>query len=163
VDEAVAAFEAFAKALNADVSAGKVESDTAVDEGIPTQTYYTDADRDTYGNPPIYVTENGASFRDVAGPDGRIADPDRIAFLRDHIAACHRAIAQGCDLRGYFAWTLLDNFEWAFGYTEHFGIVAVEPNTLRRVSHRRKRSPAPAAGAPGGRGPAPRIGTTPVG
>ena len=89
--------------------------------------------RDTYGNPPIYVTENGASFRDVAGPDGRIADPDRIAFLRDHIAACHRAIAQGCDLRGYFAWTLLDNFEWAFGYTEHFGIVAVEPNTLRRV------------------------------
>jgi beta-glucosidase len=89
--------------------------------------------RDHYGNPAVYVTENGASFPDRVGPSGRVEDSERIAFLRDHIAACHRAIASKVDLRGYFAWTILDNFEWAYGYTEHFGLVQVDRATLRRT------------------------------
>ncbi|HZH25686.1 MAG TPA: GH1 family beta-glucosidase [Azospirillaceae bacterium] len=89
--------------------------------------------RDRYGNPPVYVTENGAAYPDPLGPDGRIEDGDRIGFLRDHLLWARRAIDQGCDLRGYFVWTLLDNFEWAFGYTKNFGLVRVELGTLRRV------------------------------
>jgi len=90
--------------------------------------------RDHYGNPAVYITENGASFPDKPGPNGRIEDAQRIAFLRDHIAACHRALAQGVNLRGYFAWTILDNFEWAYGYTQRFGLVQVDRATLKRTT-----------------------------
>lgn len=89
--------------------------------------------RDHYGNPPVYITENGACYADKIGAGGRIDDPDRIAFLRDHIAACHRALAQKANLRGYFAWTLLDNFEWAEGYTAPFGLVHVDRASLKRT------------------------------
>lgn len=88
---------------------------------------------DNYGNPPVYITENGACFADAPGPDGRIDDRDRIAFLRDHIAACHTALGLGANLHGYFAWTLLDNFEWAEGYGAPFGLAHVDRASLKRT------------------------------
>lgn len=89
--------------------------------------------RDHYGNPPVYITENGACFADAPGPDGRVDDGGRIAFLRDHLAACHRALGQKANLKGYFAWTILDNFEWALGYTAPFGLVHIDRATLKRT------------------------------
>ena len=85
-----------------------------------------------YGAIPLYVTENGAAFEDeVSG--GRVHDPERIGYLRAHLAAAHRALADGVDLRGYFAWSLLDNFEWAFGYGRRFGLIRVDYRTQRRT------------------------------
>jgi beta-glucosidase len=86
-----------------------------------------------YGNPTLYITENGACFADHPGPGGRIDDEERIIFLHDHILACRKAISAGVDLRGYFAWSILDNFEWAWGYTRPFGLVAVDRATLKRT------------------------------
>jgi beta-glucosidase len=82
---------------------------------------------------PLYVTENGAAFDDVVAPDGGVHDPDRVAYLRAHLAACHQAVADGVPLRGYFAWSLLDNFEWAYGYGKRFGLVHVDYATQRRT------------------------------
>ncbi|MBO7936101.1 GH1 family beta-glucosidase [Streptomyces antibioticus] len=92
-------------------------------------------DRD-YPTPPLYVTENGAAFDDSAfGTDevGRIQDSARTAYLADHLAAVARARLEGVDVRGYFAWSLLDNFEWAFGYDKRFGVVHVDFETQRRT------------------------------
>ncbi len=75
---------------------------------------------------PLYITENGAAFHDVVSSDGSVDDPDRRAYLHAHLAACHDAISDGVPLRGYFAWSLLDNFEWAWGYTRRFGLVYVD-------------------------------------
>jgi beta-glucosidase len=88
---------------------------------------------DRYGNPELYVTENGACYNDLAAADGTIQDDDRIAYLRDHLAAARRALAAGVKLRGYFIWTLLDNFEWAEGYSRRFGVVSVDYKTLKRT------------------------------
>jgi beta-glucosidase len=82
---------------------------------------------------PLYVTENGAAYHDYVDPEGRVKDPERIAYLRDHIAAVHEAIADGADVRGYFCWTLLDNFEWNDGYSQRFGLVWVDYPTQRRI------------------------------
>ena len=90
--------------------------------------------KNRYGNPPVYVTENGAAFFDPPSADGgRVADPLRIDYLRAHIAAVHAALRQGADLRGYFVWSLLDNFEWAHGYSKRFGIVHVDFETQQRT------------------------------
>jgi beta-glucosidase len=86
-----------------------------------------------YGPPPLYVTENGAAYADEVGDDGTVADPLRVAYLDSHFRTAHRAIADGIDLRGYFVWTLLDNFEWARGYTMRFGLVYVDYPTQRRI------------------------------
>jgi beta-glucosidase len=86
-----------------------------------------------YGPGKLYVTENGAAFTDPPGPDGRIRDRRREAFLEGHLRALHRAIAAGVPLAGYYHWSLLDNFEWAHGYTKRFGLVAVDPLTQRRT------------------------------
>jgi beta-glucosidase len=75
---------------------------------------------------PLYVTENGAAF-------GGIADHERIAYLDAHFRAAHRAIEEGVDLRGYFVWTLMDNFEWAWGYSKRFGLIHVDYETLERT------------------------------
>ena len=83
--------------------------------------------------PPIIITENGAVFDDTLDKNGTCHDPKRIAFLKDYIAALSRAIADGVDVRGYFAWTLMDNFEWAEGYTPRFGLVHVDRATLKRT------------------------------
>jgi beta-glucosidase len=85
-----------------------------------------------YSLPPIYITENGAAYRDRL-VDGRVADPDRIRYLRSHIAAMADALGSGVDVRGYFVWSLLDNFEWADGYTKRFGLVFVDYDTQRRT------------------------------
>ena len=90
--------------------------------------------KERYGNPPLYVTENGAAFFDPPTADeGRVRDPLRVAYLRDHLRAVHDAIAAGVDVRGYFAWSLLDNFEWSLGYSKRFGIVHVDFATQART------------------------------
>ncbi|HET19249.1 MAG TPA: glycosyl hydrolase family protein, partial [Chromatiales bacterium] len=85
------------------------------------------------GGLPLYVTENGAAFADPPPADGRIHDAARMAYLRDHLRAAAEAIERGADLRGYFAWSLLDNFEWQFGYAKRFGLVHVDPATGART------------------------------
>ncbi len=86
-----------------------------------------------YGGLPLVVAENGAAFADEVGRDGQVEDADRIGYLHAHFAAAHEAMAHGVDLRGYFVWSLLDNFEWAFGYTRRFGLIHVDYETLRRT------------------------------
>jgi beta-glucosidase len=81
----------------------------------------------------VFITENGAAYADGPGPAGRIPDLRRIAYLRDHLGAAGRAIAEGVPLAGYFAWTLLDNFEWAHGYSKRFGLYWVDYGTQRRL------------------------------
>jgi beta-glucosidase len=89
-----------------------------------------------YPAPPIYITENGAAFDDRPGPDGAVDDSERVAYLDAHLRACHRAIAAGVPLEGYFAWSLLDNFEWGWGYGKRFGLIYVDYPTQRRVPKR---------------------------
>lgn len=86
-----------------------------------------------YAPPPLLVTENGAALDDPPpGPDGVVPDEHRTAYLRDHVAAVGDAIRAGVDVRGYYAWSLLDNFEWAQGYAPTFGLIQVERRTLAR-------------------------------
>lgn len=86
-----------------------------------------------YAPVPLYVTENGASFSDYTKPEGRVRDPERIRYLDGHIRAVHDSMSRGVDVRGYFVWSLLDNFEWAYGYSKRFGIVYVDYPTGDRV------------------------------
>ncbi len=81
----------------------------------------------------IYVTENGAAYPDVRGHDGHVNDPERQSYLESYLAGAARATAEGVPLRGYFAWSLLDNFEWAWGYWKRFGLIYVDYATLERV------------------------------
>jgi beta-glucosidase len=86
-----------------------------------------------YPDLPLMITENGAAFDDEVTPDGAVHDTDRIDYLQGHLGAVHDAISRGVDLRGYFLWSLLDNFEWAFGYSKRFGIVRVDYPTGERL------------------------------
>jgi beta-glucosidase len=79
------------------------------------------------------ITENGCAYDDSVDADGRCADPERVAFLSAHLAAVRAALAAGVDVRGYHVWSLLDNFEWAEGYTKRFGLVHVDYTTQRRT------------------------------
>ncbi|NYI03584.1 GH1 family beta-glucosidase [Allostreptomyces psammosilenae] len=81
----------------------------------------------------ILVTESGAAFRDTVAADGSVHDPERTTYLEDHLAACAEAIRDGVPLAGYFAWSLLDNFEWAYGYDKRFGLVHVDYTSQRRT------------------------------
>ncbi len=76
-----------------------------------------------YAGVPIFITENGCSYDDRPGPDGRVHDDRRIAYYRGYIGQVARAIDEGADVRGYYAWSLIDNFEWAMGYSQRFGII----------------------------------------
>ncbi|HET7685828.1 MAG TPA: GH1 family beta-glucosidase [Candidatus Limnocylindria bacterium] len=87
----------------------------------------------TYAPASIVVTENGAAFDDVVGDDGSVDDPERTAYLAAHIAAVAAARDAGAPVDGYFLWSLLDNFEWSYGYDKRFGIVRVEPGSLERT------------------------------
>jgi beta-glucosidase len=90
--------------------------------------------RDNYGNPPVYITENGAAFFDPPQVEGAVLeDPLRVDYLRKHITAVYNAIQRGADIRGYFAWSLFDNFEWAYGFSKRFGIVHMNYETLERT------------------------------
>jgi beta-glucosidase len=86
-----------------------------------------------YTPPAIYVTENGAAFPDVRGHDGSVHDPERQSYLEDYLDAAAGALAEGVPLRGYFAWALLDNFEWAWGYWKRFGLIYIDYATLDRI------------------------------
>ena len=86
-----------------------------------------------YAPRKIYVTENGAAYDDPADAEGRVADPRRVAYFREHLLALRRAIADGVPMAGYFAWSLLDNFEWGFGYKMRFGLCAVDSTTQQRT------------------------------
>jgi beta-glucosidase len=90
--------------------------------------------RERYGNPPLYITENGSAFYDPPlAPDDELPDPLRVDYLRKHLRATLQARADGCDVRGYFAWSMLDNFEWSLGYSKRFGIVHVDFATQKRT------------------------------
>ncbi|MGZ8566579.1 MAG: family 1 glycosylhydrolase, partial [Actinomycetota bacterium] len=79
------------------------------------------------------VTENGAAFEDEVGADGVVHDPERIAYLHDHVMAAHEALRAGVPLEGFFVWSLLDNFEWSEGYSKRFGLVHVDFETQART------------------------------
>lgn len=87
----------------------------------------------TYPSLPLMVTENGAAYDDVVSPDGAVHDTERTEYVRAHLEACIETVRRGVDLRGYFLWSLLDNFEWAFGYSKRFGIVRVDYETQERT------------------------------
>ncbi len=81
----------------------------------------------------MYVTENGAAYRDSADVHGEVHDVDRVRYLRAHLEAARQAMADGVPLEGYFVWSLLDNFEWAQGYTQRFGFMYTDFSTQRRI------------------------------
>ncbi len=86
-----------------------------------------------YAFPALYVTENGAAYPDEISPDGAVHDPQRIAYIQGHLASCARAIQAGAPLKGYFVWSLMDNFEWTYGYSMRFGLVYVDFPTQKRI------------------------------
>jgi beta-glucosidase len=86
-----------------------------------------------YRLPPLYITENGAAFPDEVGPDGSVGDPHRLDYLKNHFIQTRLAMQDGVDVRGYFVWSLLDNFEWGHGYTKRFGIIRVDYETQKRT------------------------------
>jgi len=91
--------------------------------------------RDRYGAalPPVLITENGCSTNDAVDADGRIRDPERISFIEGHLGALRDAMDAGVDVRGYLTWSLMDNFEWAEEFTQRFGLVRVDFETLERT------------------------------
>jgi len=90
--------------------------------------------KERYGNPALYITENGSAFFDPpVAENGVIHDPLRVDYLRKHLKAAHAAREAGVDLRGYFAWSLLDNLEWSLGYSKRFGIIHVDFETQTRT------------------------------
>jgi len=86
-----------------------------------------------YGSPVMYITENGCAYEDVLTTDGQVHDAKRVDYLRAHFNAAHKAIEQGVRLAGYFVWSLMDNFEWAYGYSRRFGITYVDFQTQVRT------------------------------
>lgn len=86
-----------------------------------------------YNIPAIYVTENGAAFPDTVSADGQVDDQNRLFYIQQHLEICHRAIEIGVPLKGYFAWSLMDNFEWAHGNSKRFGLIRVDYKTLERT------------------------------
>jgi beta-glucosidase len=86
-----------------------------------------------YGAPALYVTENGAAYEDSLSEDGAVHDAERTAYVRDHLATTVHARADGLDVRGYFLWSFMDNFEWSWGYSRRFGVVRVDYETQERT------------------------------
>ena len=82
---------------------------------------------------PLYITENGCAAEDYVDPDGVVKDVERVSYLHQHLDAAARAIKAGVNLAGYYVWSLLDNFEWGWGYQRRFGIVFVDFETQRRI------------------------------
>ena len=90
--------------------------------------------KDEYGNPAVYITENGSAFYDPPVAEGnRLDDPLRQGYLRKHLRAAYAALDAGVDLRGYFAWSLLDNLEWSHGFSKRFGLIHVDFTTQKRT------------------------------
>lgn len=113
---------------------GAVYTETGWEVHAPSLTRILLWVRDRYGDIPLYITENGAAFPDPPHVDGdTLADPLRVAYYREHLRAAREAMRQGVNLRGYCAWSLLDNFEWSLGFEKRFGIVHVDYTTLERT------------------------------
>jgi beta-glucosidase len=89
--------------------------------------------KNNYGNPAVYIMENGCSLPDTPDEDGFVADWERVNYLRAHLQAVHQALQAGANLRGYFVWSLMDNFEWNWGYDRRFGLVHVDFTSQRRI------------------------------
>jgi beta-glucosidase len=126
------------------VQAGPTGDETVLPAGVPVTSVNWPVQPDglrevlvelhaDYDLPPVYITENGAAYDDVPAEDGTVDDPLRVDYLQGHLAALRTAVAAGVDVRGYFVWTLLDNFEWAEGYAKRFGIVHVDFPTQTRT------------------------------
>jgi beta-glucosidase len=86
-----------------------------------------------YHVPQVYIVENGAAFTDTVSEDGRVDDPRRIHYLREHLLQVHAAVAEGVPLAGYSVWSLMDNFEWSLGYSKRFGITYIDYPTQKRI------------------------------
>ena len=86
-----------------------------------------------YDFPVIHITENGAAYVDEVSADGEVHDPKRVSYYARHLQQVHRAVEAGSPVKGYFAWSLMDNFEWAFGYSKRFGLVYVDYQTQQRI------------------------------
>ena len=131
------------------VKAGREESeDTGVDPGADPPSGFTEMGwqvtpaalteflrrvQSEYWSGPIYITENGASYSDGPGPDGAVADDGRIEYMRGHLAAVESAIEAGVPVKGFFYWSLLDNLEWVAGFSQRFGLIHVDQDTLVRT------------------------------
>ena len=98
--------------------------------GIKSEVMYI---KERYGNPVIYITENGCATPDVPDENGFVQDWDRIRFIQAHLQALHQAIREGANVKGYFVWSIFDNFEWERGYSRRFGLVRVNYETLERI------------------------------
>lgn len=132
----VVAFDPVAEPLRA----ARVRQDQQIHTALDWEVYPTGLSdvllwvRDRYGGIPLYITENGAAFDDPPQVDGPVLDdPLRVSYLRDHLRAAHNAMQQGVNLRGYFVWSLMDNFEWSAGYSKRFGVYHVDFDTQRRT------------------------------
>jgi beta-glucosidase len=100
----------------------------------PKSLYYTlKHSKEYFPEIPIYITENGIACSDIETADGEVLDIDRIEYIRNHLAMCSKAISEGVNLKGYFLWSLMDNFEWAWGYSKRFGIVRVNYSNMART------------------------------
>lgn len=109
----------------------KDEMDTAI---VPYGLYQiTKEIAKNYGNPEMYITENGCAYTDDLTHDNEVHDGRRAIYIRDHLKWCKKAVEEGVNLKGYFYWSLMDNFEWAFGYTKRFGLIYVHYPTLERI------------------------------
>jgi beta-glucosidase len=95
--------------------------------------FLTRTARDYTGDLPLFITENGMANADVIAADGSVQDQIRIDYFDSHLAAVHRAISEGVPVDGYFAWSLMDNYEWALGYEKRFGLIHVDFETLKRT------------------------------
>jgi beta-glucosidase len=110
---------------------GQTEMKWGIDpQGLKRELLYV---KENYGNPKLYVTENGCAMPDVPDANGFVADWDRIRYLQSHLLALHQAIQEGADVHGYFVWSILDNFEWERGYGPRFGLVRVNYETMQRI------------------------------
>ena len=110
---------------------GRTEMNWGIDpDGIKREVLHL---KENYGNPKVYLMENGCAMPDVPDENGFVADWDRINFLRAHIRSLHEAIEEGANVHGYIAWSILDNFEWERGYSRRFGLVRVDYETLERI------------------------------
>ncbi len=86
-----------------------------------------------YSPRAIYITENGYPYPDILLPNGSVVDEERIAYLARHLASLHKAMVLGCPVKGYFVWSIMDNFEWSYGFSKRFGLVYVDYETLQRI------------------------------
>ena len=86
-----------------------------------------------YRFPAIYITENGAAFPDFITADGEVDDQDRLSYIKRHLDMVLKAVEIGVPVKGYFVWSMMDNFEWAHGYSKRFGIVYVDYKTQKRI------------------------------